>query len=82
MTTTFSNKTPLGKLIIKCLYLKGKNQAWLADQIHVHPNHISIICSKAMRPRECTLRKISAALGIEMDELNRAVLETAEAHEE
>ena len=45
MATKLDNKTPLGKLILKNLYLKGKNQEWLAEQIDVNPNHISVSVS-------------------------------------
>ena len=44
MATKLDNKTPLGKLILKNLYLKGKNQEWLAEQIDLNPNHISVLC--------------------------------------
>lgn len=50
MATKLDNKTPLGKLILKNLYLKGKNQEWLAEQIDVNPNHISVLCSKIKCP--------------------------------
>lgn len=32
MAARTNNKTPLGRFILKTLYLKGKNQAWLAEQ--------------------------------------------------
>lgn len=78
MATNFDNKTPLGKLILKKLYLKGKNQAWLAEQIHVKPNHICILCSKIRCPKVETLLKISKALDVDIEELYKAVAETVE----
>lgn len=78
MATQLDNKTPLGKLILQRLYLKGKNQAWLAEQIQVNPNHISILCSKIKCPQVDTLLKISKALDIQMEELYRAVAETVQ----
>lgn len=70
-----NNKTPLGKLILQKLYLKGKNQAWLASQIGVNQNHVSIICSKVKSPKIETLLKISKVLDIDADELFKAVSE-------
>lgn len=78
MATNLDNKTPLGKLILRKLYLKGKNQAWLAKQINVKPNHISIICSKIKCPKVRTLLKISKALDVDIEELYKAVAETVE----
>ena len=78
MATRLDNKTPLGKLILQRLYLKGKNQAWLAEEIHVTPNHICVLCTKIRCPKIETLLKISKALDIEMEELYRAVSETVE----
>lgn len=75
MATQTDNKTPLGKLILKRLYLKGKNQAWLAKQIGVNENHISIMCSKIKSPKIETLLKISKALDINADELFEAISE-------
>lgn len=79
MATKLDNKTPLGKLILKNLYLKGKNQEWLAEQIGVNPNHISVLCSKIKCPRIDTLMKISKTLDIEMSELYQAVSQTIES---
>jgi plasmid maintenance system antidote protein VapI len=76
MATTLDNKTPLGKIILKNLYLKGKNQAWLAQQIHVKPSHICILCSRTTCPNAETLLKISKALDIDVRELYNAVAET------
>lgn len=81
MATTLDNKTPLGKMILKNLYLKGKNQAWLAQQIHVKPNHICILCSRTICPKAETLLKISKALDIDVGELYKAVAETVENNE-
>lgn len=75
MAAQTDNKTPLGKLILKTLYLKGKNQAWLAKQIGVSENHISIICSKIKSPKIETLLKISKVLDINADELFEAISE-------
>lgn len=75
MAAQTDGKTPLGKLILKNLYLKGKNQAWLAKQISVSENHISIICSKTKSPKIETLLKISRVLDINADELLEAVSE-------
>lgn len=75
MSTILDNKTPLGKVILKKLYLQGKNQAWLAKQIGVSENHISIICSKVKSPKIETLLKISKALDIDTSELLKAVSE-------
>lgn len=81
MATRLDNKTPLGKLILTKLYLKGKNQEWLAEQIGVNPNHISVLCSKIKCPRIDTLYKISKALDIEMSELFQAVSESIEINQ-
>lgn len=81
MATNLDNKTPLGKLILKRLYLKGKNQAWLAEQINVKPNHISILCSKIKCPKVETLLKISNALDVDIEELYKAVAKTVEVTE-
>lgn len=81
MATTLDNKTPLGKIILKNLYLKGKNQAWLAEEIGVNPNHISILCSKIKNPKVETLKKLSKALDIELEDLYKAVAETVEITE-
>jgi len=81
MATRLDNKTPLGKLILKNLYLKGKNQAWLAEQINVKPNHICLLCSKIICPKAETLLKISKALDIEIEDLYRAVAEIVETTE-
>lgn len=78
MATRLDNKTPLGKLILKNLYLKGKNQAWLAEQIHVNPNHISVLCTRIRCPKIDTLLKISNALGIEISELYQAISENVD----
>lgn len=78
MATRTDNKTPLGKLILKNLYLKGKNQAWLAEQIHVNPNHVSVLCTKIKCPKIDTLLKISLVLDIDMSELYQAIAETVE----
>ena len=69
MATNLDNKTPLGKLILKKLYLKGKNQVWLAEQINVRPNHICILCSKIKCPKVETLLKVSKALNVAVGEL-------------
>ena len=68
MATKLDNKTPLGQLILKELYLKGKNQAWLAEQIQVSPNHICILCSKIKNPK--------TALDVDVTKLYKAVAET------
>lgn len=81
MATRTDNKTPLGKLILKTLYLKGKNQAWLADQIGANPNRISVLCSKIKNPKVETLKKLSKALDIELAVLYKAVAETVEITE-
>lgn len=81
LATRTDNKTPLGKLILKKLYLKGKNQAWLAEQIGANPNHISILCSRIKNPKVETLKKLSKALDIELEDLYRAVAETVETTE-
>lgn len=78
MATQLDNKTPLGKLILKNLYLKGKNQAWLAEQIQVKPNHICLLCSKIICPKVETLLKISKTLDIELEDLYKAVAEAVE----
>lgn len=75
MASRLDNKTPLGKLILKELYLKGKNQAWLAEQIGVNPNHISILCSRIKTPKIETLKKLSKVLDVELVELYKAVAE-------
>lgn len=81
LATRTDNKTPLGKLILKRLYLKGKNQAWLAEQIGANPNHISVLCSRIKNPKVETLKKLSKALDIELEDLYRAVAETVEITE-
>lgn len=81
MATRLDNKTPLGKLILKNLYLKGKNQAWLAEQIQVRPNHIYLLCSKIRCPKAETLLKISKTLDIELEDLYKAVAEIVERTE-
>ena len=81
MATILDNKTPLGKIILKNLYLKGKNQAWLAEEIGVNPNHISILCSKIKNPKVETLKKLSKALDIELEDLYKAIAETVEITE-
>lgn len=73
MATQLDNKTALGKLILTTLYLKGKNQAWLAEQMNVSISHISVICSKTKNPKFETLSKISKVLDIEISELYQAV---------
>lgn len=78
MAVRTDNKTPLGKLILKNLYLNGKNQEWLAKQIGVSTSHISILCSKIQNPKIETLKKLSIALGIELVDLYKAVAETVE----
>lgn len=78
MATMLNNKSPLGNLILQRLYLKGKTQAWLAEQINVKPSHISILCKKIKCPKSNTLRKISKALDIDLDELYKAVAKTVE----
>lgn len=75
MATRTDNKTPLGKLILKNLYLKGKNQVWLAEQIGVKPNHICVLCSKTKNPKFETMKKLSKALDIELEDLYKAVVE-------
>lgn len=80
MSTILDNKTPLGKVILRNLYLQGKNQAWLAREIDVSENHISIICSKTKSPKIETLLKISRALDIDVDELLKAVSENLKAN--
>lgn len=79
MATRLDNKTALGKLILKNLYLKGKNQAWLAEQMNVNMSHISVICSKTKNPKFETLSKISKILDIEISELYHAVAENFES---
>lgn len=78
MATVLDNKSPLGKLILKKLYLMGKNQAWLAKQMNVKMSHISVICSKIKNPKYETLSKISKILDIEISELYQAVAENYE----
>lgn len=75
MATKLDSKSPLGKLILTKLYLKGKNQAWLAEQMNINISHISIICTKTKNPRYETLSKISNILDIEISELYQAVAE-------
>lgn len=75
MSTILDNKTSLGKVIFKESLSTRKNQAWLAKQIDVSENHISIICSKIKSPKIETLLKISKALDIDVDELLKAVSE-------
>lgn len=78
MATTLDNKTPLGKMILTNLYLKGKNQAWLAKQINVSPSHLSVLCTKTQCPKTETLLKILKVLNIEITELYAAIAETIE----
>lgn len=73
MASLLDNKSPLGKLILTNLYLKGKNQAWLAKQMNVNISHVSAICSKTKNPKFETLSKISKILDIELSELYEAI---------
>ena len=75
MATTLDNKNPLGKLILRKLYLMGKNQTWLAKQMGVEKSFISIICTKTKNPSFITVNKISKILDIELQELANAVEE-------
>lgn len=70
-----TNKTPLGKLVLRELYLQGKNQRWLAEQIGVNPNHICVLLSKTKFPRSDTLLKISKSLDIDISKLYEAIEE-------
>lgn len=79
MATRLDSKSPLGKLILQKLYLMGKNQAWLAEQMNVNMSYISIICSKTKNPRFETLSKISKILDMEISELYQAVAENFES---
>lgn len=81
MAARFDKKSPLGKLVLKRLYLKGKNQAWLAEQMNVNTSHISALCSKTKTPKFETLSKISKILDIEIAELYQAVAENFESKE-
>ena len=76
MAVTTDIKTPLGKYIIKNLYLNGKNQAWLAEQLGTNASYISLLCNKITCPKPATLLKISEVLNIEVEELYNAVAET------
>ena len=78
MATQLDDKSPLGKLILQRIYLMGKNQAWLAEQINVKPSHISILCKTIKCPTIDTLRKLSNVLDIEIEELYKAVAENVE----
>lgn len=78
MAARTDNKTPLGKLILKTLYLRGKNQAWLAQQMGINPNHVSIMCSRTKNPKVETLKKLSEVLDIKLEDLYKAVAETVE----
>lgn len=78
MAARLDNKSPLGKLILKKLYLMGKNQAWLAEQMNVNMSHISVVCSKTKNPNYNTLSKISKALDIEVSELYQAIADNFE----
>lgn len=78
MATNLDNKSPLGRLVLTKLYLKGKNQAWLAEQMGVNISYISIFCSKIKNPNVKTLVKVSKILDIEISELYQAVAENYE----
>lgn len=75
MAVVLSDKTPLGKVILQNLYLQGKNQAWLAEQMNVKISYVSILCSKIKNPTPETLSKVSKALNIEIAELYQAVIQ-------
>lgn len=79
MAARLDGKSPLGRLILKKLYLMGKNQAWLAEQMNVKISHISVICSKTRNPKFETLSKISKILDIEISELYQAIAENYES---
>lgn len=70
-----TNKTPLGKFVLRELYLQGRNQRWLAEQIGVNPNHICVLLSKTKFPRSDTLLKISKSLDIDISKLYEAIEE-------
>lgn len=78
MATRTDNKTPLGKLVLKTLYLKGKNQAWLAEQMNVSKSTVSVLCIKTKNPTFGTLKKLAIVLDIELEDLFKAVAETVE----
>ena len=78
MATRLDNKSPLGKMILTRLYLMGKNQAWLAEQMNVSMSHISVICSKTKNPQFETISKIAKILDIEISELYQAIAENFE----
>ena len=65
----------LGKFVLRELYLQGRNQRWLAEQIGVNPNHICVLLSKTKFPRSDTLLKISKSLDIDISKLYEAIEE-------
>ena len=81
MATRSDNKTPLGKLILRKLYLMGKNQAWLAEQMNVNISNISVLCSKTKNPTFETMSKLSKILDIDSSELFKSVAENFESKE-
>jgi transcriptional regulator with XRE-family HTH domain len=59
----------LGKIILKNLYKKGKNQKWLAMNVDVSAAAVSSIISGRSNPSQQTLKKISDTLKIDINEL-------------
>jgi len=65
----------LGREIKRNLYLLGKNQKWLAEEVGVTEGAISnIVCGRS-KPSQKTLLKIADKLLINVEELVSCLLE-------
>lgn len=64
---SLKGKCELGKLIVKELYVQGKNQSWLAKQIETSDAYISGVLSGKYSVSVKQLKKIANVLKIKED---------------
>ena len=75
MAQELDNKSPLGKLIFRELYKKGKNQKWLADRLGIDRSYVSVLCNTKKNIKANMILNLSNALGVTTDEILNSIKE-------
>ena len=63
------SKPTIGRLIFQLRKERGWTQKELAEQLEMHPNHVSRMEKVKMQPRRSTLERVAEVFGIAIDDV-------------
>ena len=63
------SKPTIGRLIFQLRKERGWTQKELAEQLEMHPNHVSRMETDKMQPRRSTLERVAEVFGIAIDDV-------------